>query len=198
MSSMKRESDTKRDRILAAAQECFLLYGFKRTAMDDIARAADISRAALYLLFPNKEAIFRTLSEQIHDAALARVKAALQTEGSIEERLIPAFEGKYLAIMELVQSGAHGSELIEVNHGLGADIVQQALHSFESLITEAIREAAGRGEITLERVGLSAEECAALLTNATNGLKGAQDLGFYRQQLRRLIHVFCVSLAPVG
>ena len=196
MSSMKRETDNKRERILAAAQNCFLLYGFKRTAMDDIARAADVSRAALYLLFPNKEAIFRTLSEQLHEATIARVKASLQAEGPIEERLVAAFEGKYLEIMRLVQSGAHGSELVDLNHGLGADIAQHAERSFEDLLTEALREAASRREIVLERIGMDARQCAELLNSAARGFKGRSDLALYRQQLVRLIHVFSVSLAP--
>src|SRR5512139_542302 len=108
MSSMNREQDDKRERILKAAQECFTLYGFKRTAMDDIAQKAGISRAALYLLFPNKEAIFRTLVEEIHSAALSRAEAALRAEGTLAERLVAAFEGKDLALMEVVRGSAHG------------------------------------------------------------------------------------------
>ena len=40
-------ADPKRARILDGAMKVFLAYGFSRTTMDDIARAADISRPAL-------------------------------------------------------------------------------------------------------------------------------------------------------
>ncbi|TIX07369.1 MAG: helix-turn-helix transcriptional regulator, partial [Mesorhizobium sp.] len=37
-------ADPKRARILEGAMKVFLAYGFTRTTMDDIARAADMSR----------------------------------------------------------------------------------------------------------------------------------------------------------
>jgi AcrR family transcriptional regulator len=197
MSIMKRDQDDKREHILAAARECFLLYGFKRTAMDDIARAADVSRAALYLSFPNKEAMFRTLSEQVHDETLALARIALEGEGSIEQRLVAAFEGKTLLLLGLVKSGAHGNELVDLNHGLGADIAQRTQQAFEELIVQALQEAASRHEISLERVRLDAPQCAELLIRATHGLKCEPlDLTRFRQQLAQLVRVFCAALAP--
>ena len=45
--------DPKRAHVLGCATKVFLAYGFARTTMDDIARAAEMSRPALYLLFKN-------------------------------------------------------------------------------------------------------------------------------------------------
>lgn len=194
---MKRETHDKREHILAAARTCFLLYGFKRTAMDDIARAASVSRAALYLLFPNKEAMFRALSEQLHDAALERVDAALRAEQPIEERLVAAFEGKNLELLALVQSGVHGDELVDLYHGIGSDIAQQAEHMFRTKLTNAFEEANVRGDIDLAHVALTPQQCADLLTCATQGLKRMPlDIALYRQQLAQLMRVFCAALAP--
>ena len=50
----------------------FLAYGFARTTMDDIARAADMSRPALYLLFKNKTDIY---PRHRRDAALPLAQA---------------------------------------------------------------------------------------------------------------------------
>ncbi|TIN71546.1 MAG: helix-turn-helix transcriptional regulator, partial [Mesorhizobium sp.] len=64
-------TDPKRVRILDGAMKVFLAYGFSRTTMDDIARAADMSRPALYLLFKNKTDIFRAIAMMILSRSVA-------------------------------------------------------------------------------------------------------------------------------
>ena len=53
----------KRNKVLAAALDVFLRYGYKRVTMNDIAEAASISRPALYLVFESKEEIFKSVYE---------------------------------------------------------------------------------------------------------------------------------------
>jgi AcrR family transcriptional regulator len=48
----------ERGELLALARDAFNARGFSATRMEDIARAGGISKAALYLRFPSKEAIF--------------------------------------------------------------------------------------------------------------------------------------------
>jgi AcrR family transcriptional regulator len=193
---MKREHDHKRERALSAAQECFVQYGFKRTSMDDIAQKADISRAALYLLFPNKEAIFRTLSQQLHDAALDRAAAALQSHAALTDRLRAAFEGKMLEFLRLVQESPHGAELADLDHGIGADIAQAADNQFRELLVNTLENAARDGDITFDRIGADAGQCAKLLLLAVRGLKSEwSGVEVYHQQLAQLVQVFGVALA---
>ncbi len=54
-----RDRDPKAAAILEAAFQTFFQYGVKRATMDDIARAAGMSRPALYLVYRNKADIFR-------------------------------------------------------------------------------------------------------------------------------------------
>ena len=48
----------KRAQILAAAQELFLANGYKRTSMEAIRAAADVSKPTLYTHYADKEALF--------------------------------------------------------------------------------------------------------------------------------------------
>jgi AcrR family transcriptional regulator len=50
-----------RERVLAAAVELVGRDGLSRLSMDELATAADLSRASLYRLFPGKAALFREL-----------------------------------------------------------------------------------------------------------------------------------------
>jgi AcrR family transcriptional regulator len=55
--------DEKKQHIMTAAAEVFTRYGFKKASMQDIADAAMMSRAALYLHFRNKDDLFRSLMD---------------------------------------------------------------------------------------------------------------------------------------
>jgi AcrR family transcriptional regulator len=192
---MEDKSKSKRDRIFKAATECFTQYGFKRTAMEDIAQAAGISRASLYLLFQNKEDIFRTLSEQLYENSIKRAEAALHSNLAFSDRLIAAFEGKDLEIVELIKSSPHGVELVEINCVVGADIFQKAEKRFEALLVQAIQQAQSHGEIAWNRLGLDAQQCATLLIYCTHGLKKSSSSPLeYRQHLHHLILIFTLHL----
>ena len=70
--------DPKRARILERAMKVFLAYGFARTTMDDIARAAEVSRPALYLLFRNKTDIYRAIGAGLLEQSVETARMALQ------------------------------------------------------------------------------------------------------------------------
>lgn len=50
---------SRRERLLDSASALFVRWGFDKTSVDDIARAAGISKGAVYLEFPNKDALFK-------------------------------------------------------------------------------------------------------------------------------------------
>ncbi len=69
----------KRRQILEGARSVFLSQGFDRASMDEIARAAGVSKGTLYVYFSNKQGLFEELiiedrraqAEQIVDVDLA-------------------------------------------------------------------------------------------------------------------------------
>ena len=69
----------RQDAILDAAFGVFAAYGYRRTTMEDIARACGMSRTALYLHFRNKDDIFRSLTERYLDQALTDMTAVSYT-----------------------------------------------------------------------------------------------------------------------
>ena len=48
----------KFDQVLAGAREVFMADGFEGASVDDIARAAGVSKATLYSYFPDKKLLF--------------------------------------------------------------------------------------------------------------------------------------------
>lgn len=57
-------ASAQRDRILAAAKQCFIEHGFHAASMASIAEAADISAGLIYRYFDNKNAIILAIIER--------------------------------------------------------------------------------------------------------------------------------------
>ncbi|ORL15987.1 TetR/AcrR family transcriptional regulator [Prescottella equi] len=77
-----------RTAILAAAESCFARYGIAKTTMEDVAKAASMSRATVYRYFADREAL---VAESVVRRARARIDAARQFISgwpTIEERLV--------------------------------------------------------------------------------------------------------------
>jgi AcrR family transcriptional regulator len=76
------QSRSRRERILDAAFHAFAIRGYRDTAVDDIASAAETSKGGVYFHFPTKEAIFRELMSTTADKLVGKVEreVALETE----------------------------------------------------------------------------------------------------------------------
>ncbi len=57
----KSDNEERRGRILDAAADLIVHYGYDKTTVSDIAREAGISKGAIYLHFDSKEALFEAL-----------------------------------------------------------------------------------------------------------------------------------------
>ena len=70
----KEESEKTRQRLLDAAFDVFTRKGFMRTTLNDIARAAGVTRGAVYWHFKDKTDLFLALSEKIDEEANVRME----------------------------------------------------------------------------------------------------------------------------
>ncbi len=76
------------ERILDAARTSFSRYGLRKTAMEDIAREAGLSRGTLYRYFPDKEALYRAVNERETRSFLEEVAARTAGPEPFEEKII--------------------------------------------------------------------------------------------------------------
>jgi AcrR family transcriptional regulator len=62
------DDSAKRRQIIEGARAVFLAQGFDAASMNDIARAAGVSKGTLYVYFENKEELFEAIVEEECDA----------------------------------------------------------------------------------------------------------------------------------
>lgn len=179
--------------ILSAAFDVFVTYGFRKTSMDDIARAAGISRPALYQIFKNKEDIFRALSRMLLSRAKQLASEAMGAEGSFDDRLFNAIDASILSVHRIIDATPHGTELIGVNAEIAPDIEREWNAQLTAVWVDGFQLAQKRGEIVLDVVNV--QEAARLFTHAMEGIKQAYMCGIPSEpEVRLLVRFFAASL----
>lgn len=81
----------QRERILIAAQHCFVKYGFHAASMANIAEAAGMSAGLIYRYFPNKSAIVLAIIERQSEMELEDIRALSASTDPIDA-LMECFE----------------------------------------------------------------------------------------------------------
>ena len=187
-------TDPKRVRILDGAMKVFLAYGFSRTTMDDIARAADMSRPALYLLFKNKTDIFRAIAMMVLSRSVAAAKMALAGDGAFAERMMRAIDEAFISMMSAVVASPHGAELVDMKSSLG-DLVGCWRGGLVEHIAAAIQDEATRNGVDLAAKGLSTQLLADMLLDGLEGMKARiSDPEVQRQAAAALVNVIGLTL----
>jgi AcrR family transcriptional regulator len=74
--TQQQRSDQTMQKLALAAKEKFAAKGFAATSIDDINRAAEVTRGALYHHFENKTDIFRAVFEEKERELVERITAA--------------------------------------------------------------------------------------------------------------------------
>lgn len=82
------EAADRRARVLSAARWCFLNFGFAKTAMEDIAKRANLSRTLLYRTFRNKDEVYRAVFVDWLVSRIPAAKQAAEAAGSACNRLL--------------------------------------------------------------------------------------------------------------
>ena len=168
---IESSSDPKRARILVGATKVFLAYGFQRTTMDDIARAAEISRTALYVLFRNKTDIYRALASEFLEQAVVETRAIL---ASPDKPLPQRFNDAtccFTQLLDEIDEAPHGQELLDMQNSLAGDIVTSGRAEMVVMFREAIESDLRVSRRDLGEFGLTPGGVAEMLLDALDGMK---------------------------
>ncbi|WP_267421933.1 MULTISPECIES: TetR/AcrR family transcriptional regulator [unclassified Curtobacterium] len=128
----------RRESVLDSAMQTFVRFGYRKTSMDDVARAAQVSRQGLYFLFDSKPALFREAVTRALARDLDAVADALSDGRPLRERLLEAFDrwaGSFIGPLT-DQTGS----VRDFDPALLGPVLHSAPRHFEDLVTAAIAE----------------------------------------------------------
>jgi TetR/AcrR family transcriptional regulator of autoinduction and epiphytic fitness len=189
-------AETRQSALLDAAVGVFARYGFRKTSMDEVARAAGVSRQGLYLQFANKEELFRKAVEHTLSSQLSAAAAALSDrQEDIELRLLAACDawaGRFVGSL-----GSDAADLMCASTSLAGATLTHYEERFEALIAHAIADSP-LGALYVS-AGLSSHESARVLHATARGLKhSSASREEFLSGMKAATRMFCTPLTQRG
>jgi AcrR family transcriptional regulator len=158
---MTSTEDT-RARIVTAALSRYMLYGIKKTSMEDVAAEAGLTRVTIYRYYPDKKNLVRAaflylveILTQVHTAVAEKPDMDMET---ILERLLAAFATLPRGELRLVQH-----ELSRLHPDIWRSYIQLRSEALDKIFEPLFTKAERRGVL---RPGLNRQVFQAYLMNA--------------------------------
>ena len=154
----------KFDQVLAGAREVFLRDGFEGASVDDIARAAGVSKATLYNYFPDKRLLFMEVARAECRRAADEAEALIDDQAPVADVLRLAGE----RIVAFAQSdlGQRMFRLCVAESDRFPALGQVFYESGPQLVRERLAvylaKAVARGEVRIDDLNLAADQFAQL------------------------------------
>lgn len=157
-------SGRKFDQVLAGARAVFMADGFEGASVDDIARAAGVSKATLYSYFPDKRLLFTEVAHS--ECARMAASTMAQIDDSRPPRQVLTMVARQLVAFMLsdfaqqvfricVAERDRFPELGRAFYASGPEMGRQRLGEY---LTCAV----GRGELAIADVAMAADQFSEL------------------------------------
>jgi AcrR family transcriptional regulator len=177
----------RRIHVLDAALLVFARYGYRKASMDDVAKAADISRPGLYFYFSSKPELFRaTVEHALDDSVTAAQLALADSDRPLRERLIEAFDhwaGRYVGPM-----AEEIGILIDSNPELLGTMPVEYPKRFLAIVTDAL---AATGDHPT-RIRVPPTDVAKTLLSTATGIKhDVRTRDEFRARMTTAIDLYC-------
>lgn len=161
--------DERRQRLLKAADRCFMRKGYHATSIGDICKAAKVSVATIYKYFPGKREIFlatheeaweRMLAENLFESWLPMKQRYLDSTRNLDDARVKA---NNRITLELSSEALFDDNLVQLARPRAA--------KWHVLLAETLRKLTSRGEIDLP---LGIESTGRMLQCLIMGLAAAR------------------------
>tara|TARA_B110000037_G_scaffold14065_1_gene14811 strand:+ start:319 stop:957 length:639 start_codon:yes stop_codon:yes gene_type:complete len=157
--------DSNPDAFFMAAASAFARNGYRRTTMNDIAEAADMSRPALYQAFKNKEDLYCSAVSYMVNKAVGVSIETLSRSGTIEKRFLAAmldFEETYWG------SIAKSQYALEIMHSTvklesALSAVKKGRKQLRAALSKSLQAAVRNGEVTFVDLGMQPSTFVSIL-----------------------------------
>ncbi|MAU47635.1 MAG: TetR/AcrR family transcriptional regulator [Rhodobacteraceae bacterium] len=154
----------KFDQVLEGAREIFLRDGFEGASVDDIARAAGVSKATLYSYFPDKRLLFMEMASAQCQAQTDEAMLSIDMSGP-PDRVLPQVGRRFLSFL-LSEMGQRVFRICVAESDrfpeLGRQFYQCGPRMLHNALTGYLHQSAERGELRVTDFELAADQFAEL------------------------------------
>jgi AcrR family transcriptional regulator len=182
----------KPNAILLAALELFTRFGYRKTSIDDIARAAQVAKRTVYLHFENKAAVFLAILQYLGGQVRQRCLAAERMGGTAVDRLTGLLDAYFGMAFELFSKSAHMPELEETFSKLARARIGNLNTEYEARLARFLRSIEKAGEIKGPPRGLTVEQLVHIVVRAAEGAKHDPEVQGDRKALQRRLRELAI------
>jgi AcrR family transcriptional regulator len=157
--------------------------------MDDVARAAGLSRQGLYIHFPTKEELFKAGVLRLVAATREAGRQALVAKLRVDEKVLGFFIAIHAPMLGQLRA-EHLEELMEAARHLVGNVADE-LEREQSATLAKVLQSSGVAA-AWKRAGISARDLAAQLFDTSHGVKVAvESADEYRHRMWVAVQLVC-------
>lgn len=183
--------DEKREHIITVAEKLFVRFGFHKTTVDEIAKAAAMGKATLYYYFKSKEEIFAAVIHKDTGVVLQKLTEAVNSSSTPQEKLRNYMVTRTKMIEELSN---HYEVILKTEYADIYPLAEQERKQFYrqevAMITGILRDGVAQHVFTVNDVESTAKMFIAIL-------RGMEDRWFFsgnealdmERELNLLLHI---------
>lgn len=137
-----KEANSLRENILAVSKELFARLGFKKTAVDDIAKKARVAKGTIYNYFRSKEEIYQDVLQREGKTLIAKMREAMRDQKTpqlkLREMIIAKI--KYYKELSLLYelSRQRAEDILPFVEKERAEIDRQELNVIKEILEEGV------------------------------------------------------------
>jgi AcrR family transcriptional regulator len=162
------QQDIKREKILEAAYERFLHYGYSKTTMNEIAGDLSLSKALLYYYFPDKSQLYVAVMRKLANDYLDLLKSKLNSFIDLKEAFVFQVDTQHAFIVK----NYNFFDFFRLNEqnlpGMIWDIITEIHQAEMLLLSSAIKREVDKGKI---KPVDDADKIVDLLLDALHGVR---------------------------
>jgi AcrR family transcriptional regulator len=185
---MDGNESARQTHVLEVALTVFVRHGFRKTSIEDIAKAAGISRQGIYLHFKNKDEIFSaSIQKRLDDGLQAANRILDDNRLTLEEKLLKALDewfGRHIGLLD-----PEASDLVAQCERVLGDAVGKSRSSFQKKLEKVILASSAKKTKGAEkRVATIADMLCACGLTWKHSLSSRQE---FLEKMCDAIHLCC-------
>ncbi len=156
MNQLEDSHKGMRENIVSAATEVFSRYGFKKTSMEDIARALRMGKSSIYYYFKGKEEIFQAVVDREANLLRVKVKEILESGLPVTEKLRSYVKMR----MDLIKQLSNYMEILKNDDLMNLELTEKFRKKYDdeeiTIVKQMLEEGINRNELKVKDLNLSA------------------------------------------
>lgn len=142
-----QENDLIRKRLIDQGYKLFSIYGLRKTNIEEIAKAAGISKGAFYNFYVSKETLFMDVIEDVELRVRKEILAPIETPGKTPRARLFAIFKKAFSLLETlpILRFLTGSDSDTLFRRIPVEKLQEHLASDNLFISELINKCRNEG-----------------------------------------------------